>query len=103
MHCAHSAHALKLNRMPIRNTTTRWGSVAQTLHWVIVGLLITQFVLIYFEHDLPLSAHKVALLARHKSFGITILMLATIRLLWRWLNPAEPALPQHMPPYERIL
>ena len=88
--------------MPIRNTTLRWGALSQTLHWVIVALIITQFVLINFEHDLPLGAHKLALLAKHKSVGITILMLAALRLLWRACNPT-PLLPGTLKPYERFL
>jgi cytochrome b561 len=59
-------------------------------------------VVIRIAHDLPLGAEKIALLARHKSVGITILMLATLRLIWRWLNPV-PALPGTLKPYERFL
>ncbi len=88
--------------MPIRNTTARWGSLAQLFHWTIVVLIITQFVLIGIEKDLPLGVAKLATLARHKSVGITILGLAVLRLLWRWLNPTPP-LPNTLKPYERVL
>jgi len=44
----------------------------------------------------------LALLARHKSFGMTVLMLAVLRLLWRLKN-APPALPAGMRPIERVL
>jgi len=89
--------------MPIRNTTARWGGVSQTLHWLIVGLIITQYVLANLEHDLPLGGEKIALLARHKSVGITILMLAIVRLVWRALNRSSPALPATLKPYERVI
>ena len=62
--------------MPTRSTPTRYGAVAQLFHWVIVALIVTQFVLALTADDLPLGVHKLALLARHKSFGMTILMLA---------------------------
>jgi cytochrome b561 len=88
--------------MTIRNTTVRWGSLAQLLHWVIVALIITQFVLANLEGDLPLGMAKLAMLARHKSVGITILALAIIRLIWRWTNPT-PELPNTLRPYERVL
>ena len=42
---------------------------------------------------LPLGVHKLALLARHKSFGMTILMLAMLRLLWRLRHPPPPLPP----------
>jgi len=76
--------------MAIRNTVHRWGAVAQLLHWLIVALIITQFTLATLFDDLPPSARKLALLARHKSVGITILMLAVLRLLWRSTNPTPP-------------
>jgi cytochrome b561 len=88
--------------MPIRNTTARWGAIAQLFHWVIVALIITQFVLINIEGNLPLGLQKLIWLARHKSVGITILGLAILRLIWRWMNPT-PGLPDTLKPYERVL
>ncbi|MEP7246841.1 MAG: cytochrome b [Gammaproteobacteria bacterium] len=88
--------------MTIRNTTVRWGSAAQLLHWAIVALIITQFVLANMSNHLPLGMAKLAVLARHKSVGITILGLAILRLLWRWVNPT-PGLPNTLKPYERVL
>jgi cytochrome b561 len=88
--------------MPNRTTPTRYGAVAQTFHWLIAALIVTQFVLAYMADDLPLGAHKLALFARHKSFGMTVLMLAVLRLLWRLKNP-PPELPPGMTPLERML
>src|ERR1700734_1689829 len=88
--------------MPNQSSPTRYSAVAQTFHWVIAALIVTQFVLANLEDDLPIGAHKLALLARHKSFGMTILMLAILRLLWRLKNP-PPELPAGMSPLERIL
>jgi cytochrome b561 len=88
--------------MPIRTTSGRYTAVAQGLHWLIAGLIVTQFVLAIAADDLPLGAHKLALLARHKSFGMTVLMLAALRLLWRLKN-SPPDLPSGMTPLERVL
>jgi cytochrome b561 len=65
-------------------------------------LLIVQVTLASIADDLPLGMKKLAMLARHKSVGITILGLAIVRLLWRWLNPT-PSLPDTLKPYERTL
>ena len=81
---------------------SRWGAVAQLLHWSIVILVITQFVLGRLADELPLGMHKLAILARHKSIGITIFMLAMVRLSWRFSNPAPP-LPTTLKPYEQRL
>jgi cytochrome b561 len=88
--------------MPTQQTSTRYTAVAQWLHWIIAALIVTQFALAWSADDLPLGAHKLALLARHKSFGMTILMLAIVRLSWRFANPA-PQLPDRMTPAERLL
>lgn len=88
--------------MAIRNTTHRWGAIAQLLHWLIVALIITQFTLATLFDDLPPGARKLSLLARHKSVGITILMLAVVRLAWRSANPTPP-LPATLRPWERML
>ena len=83
-------------------TPARYTAVAQLLHWVVAGLIVTQFTLAWMAEDLPLGLHKLVLLARHKSFGMTVLMLAIVRLLWR-LWHAPPALPAGMTPVERFL
>ncbi|HEY3786609.1 MAG TPA: cytochrome b [Steroidobacteraceae bacterium] len=88
--------------MTLRNTTSRWGGIAQFLHWLIVALIITQVILANIAMDLPIGVRKLAMFARHKSFGLTILALAVIRLLWRWTNPTPP-LPNDLKPYERTL
>ncbi len=80
---------------------TRYSAPAQLLHWVIAALIVVQFALAWSAEDLPLGMHKLALLARHKSVGMTVLMLAIVRLLWRWSHPA-PALPELMKPIERL-
>jgi cytochrome b561 len=88
--------------MPIRNSTTRYGAIAQLLHWLIVALLVVQVTTALIADDLPLGVQKLLMLGRHKSFGMTILGLAVLRLVWRLANPT-PALPSTLKPYERRL
>jgi len=80
----------------------RYGAAAKFLHWFIAALIVVQFSLAWTADDLPLGARKLGLLAWHKSFGMTILMLAIVRLLWR-LGHAPPPLPAGMSPLERTL
>jgi cytochrome b561 len=86
--------------MPNRTEPARYSVPAQLFHWVIAALIVTQFVLARLQEDLPLGARKLAILARHKSVGMTILMLAILRLAWRLWHPAPP-LPPKMRPFER--
>jgi len=86
--------------MPARNTRDRYGTVAQTLHWLVVAMLIVQFTLAYVAKNLPLGPDKLGTLARHKSVGITILAVAVLRLAWRSFNPPPPLPP--MPQWQAI-
>lgn len=88
--------------MQFRNTETRFGAVAQFFHWAIVALIITQYVLAQIFEDMPLGMAKIKMIGNHKAVGMTILMLAVLRLIWRWMNPV-PALPGTLKPYERRL
>jgi cytochrome b561 len=88
--------------MPTDASASRYTPVAQAIHWIVAALIVTQFTLAWMADDLPLGLHKLALLARHKSFGMTVLMLAVLRLLWRLFN-APPPLPAGMSKLERWL
>jgi cytochrome b561 len=88
--------------MPNQSAPSRYSAVAQAFHWIIAALIVTQFTLAWRADDLPLGMHKLALLARHKSFGMTILMLAVLRLTWRLFN-RPPELPSHMSKMEMRL
>lgn len=82
--------------MPARNTSLRYGSVAQFLHWSVVLLLVAQVTLGKIAHELPAGLERLVVMSRHKSLGITILGIALLRLAWRWLDapPAPPPMPR---------
>ncbi|MDP9196419.1 MAG: cytochrome b [Pseudomonadota bacterium] len=83
--------------MPWRNTQNQWGVVAKALHWTIF-LLVCALVPVGFvmaglgPEDLSL---KFRLYQLHKSTGLLVLAVVTLRLLWRAGNRA-PALPVAM-------
>jgi cytochrome b561 len=87
--------------MTFRNTNRSWGSLTKALHWVIVILIINQWWIAERAEELKGLA-KLQTLGLHKSFGMTILMLAIVRLLWRWMNPV-PDLSAETKPWERVL
>lgn len=87
--------------MHLRNTETGFGLVAQLLHWLIAALVLCQFVLAQLAANASLFERLVAL-ARHKSVGMTILILAIIRLLWKSMNPRPSTLPE-LPRYQRLI
>ena len=67
----------------IRNSKERWGQVSIALHWLTALLVIGLAVVGLVMTELPNSALKVQIYALHKSFGLTVLALAALRLLWR--------------------
>jgi len=73
--------------MTFRNTTRYWGVLSKALHWIIVLLIINQWWIAGRAESLPLGTAKLQAIGLHKSFGMTILALAILRLVWRWLNP----------------
>jgi len=86
--------------MQIKNSSERYGAIAQLLHWTIVGLIVTQFVLASQAEDTASLLQKAKILTTHKSVGLTIFMLAIVRLGWRWANPV-PTMPSTVPSWQR--
>jgi cytochrome b561 len=87
-----------------RAQITRYSGVAITLHWLIALLLIGQLAGGFYMHGLPREQAelKFELYQLHKSFGITILLLTLLRILWR-LTHTPPPLPDRMPEWEKFL
>ncbi len=78
--------------MPARSTATAWGAVTRLFHWGMLLLFVGIISVGYYMTDLPLGPKKLKIYALHKSIGLTLLGLATLRLLWR-LGERRPALP----------
>lgn len=93
--------------MQLTNSTSRFGPVAQGLHWLIAALIIVQYFLAELAEeagaarrtDPSAALDQLMLMARHKSFGITILALAVLRLSWRAVNQPPPW-PAAMPSWQ---
>ncbi|MEM7023673.1 MAG: cytochrome b [Pseudomonadota bacterium] len=83
-----------------RTGIVRYGGVAQAFHWLIAALIFIMIALGYYMEDLPLGTRKLELYQLHKSIGISIALLALLRLAWRFMHPPPP-LPDTMKPWER--
>jgi cytochrome b561 len=86
----------------LRNTADSWGAAARGLHWLIAALILAQFVIGNIADEMKLTPAKLDLFVWHKSIGITVLLLAVLRLAWRMGNP-PPLPPPGMPGWERRL
>jgi len=86
--------------MSWRNSDLAWGRTAQLLHWTIALLIIGLVVVGVLMQELPNSPFKLKVYAWHKSFGITVLALVVLRLLWRLID-RRPAYPSSMPRWQQ--
>jgi cytochrome b561 len=79
----------------------RYTTTAIALHWLVALLIVGAFTLGLVMTDIPgFSPAKLRYFAWHKWAGVTVLLLATLRLLWRLKN-RPPALPPGMPAWQR--
>jgi len=88
--------------MGLRNTTTEWGSLAKALHWLIaIGL----FAIIYLgleQAGMESGDERSRIRFIHASIATGLLLLMTIRIIWRFMNDT-PAHPDGNSPAQRII
>jgi cytochrome b561 len=66
-----------------------YGTTAKVFHWLIVALLSVQYPLGWFMPEVHRGMKPSDALTFHVSFGITILALIVLRLLWRIAIPSR--------------
>lgn len=73
--------------------TASYTGTAKTLHWLIVALLIAQFIFAWTMPDIGRNTPVTTLISLHFTFGVVILGVAVIRLLFRFARgvPAPEA------------
>ncbi|WP_295923578.1 cytochrome b [uncultured Xanthomonas sp.] len=79
--------------MSARNTPDRWGSVSQTLHWLIAALILLLGVVGLSMGELPKTPKYFWVYTAHKSLGLTVLALVIVRLGWRLYAGAPKPVP----------
>lgn len=85
-----------------RNTNEQYGGVAKIFHWVIALLAIGMLCVGLYMTGLDRGPQKLQIYGLHKSFGIAILALVSMRLLWRVMNAHPLPLANHQK-WEKVL
>lgn len=85
--------------MNLLNTRLQYGLISRALHWIIVLSILAQWLLAEVDEDSGPVYGGFDALMLHQSIGLTVLLLAIVRLAWRFLN-VTPAWPADMNPYE---
>ena len=83
--------------MVLKSDATHWGSLAKFFHWTVVLLILVQATVGLVMVDLPKRPNVIPVFSFHKSLGLTILLFAILRLVWRAFDrrPQEPATMPH--------
>jgi cytochrome b561 len=66
-------------------TQPGYGTVAKSLHWLIVVLLIAQLAVAWTMPEIHRGTQPETLINLHLSLGLLILAVAIIRLIWRFI------------------
>ena len=82
---------------PPTTAQQRYTAVAIALHWAIALMILGLIAVGWIMEAMPggPGSPKTAIIQLHKSFGITVLLLTIVRIVWRLMNPPppEPAMP----------
>ena len=79
----------------------RYTATAKWLHWLVAALIVANLALGLWMVGLPgITPTKLRAFNWHKWVGVTVFVLASVRLLWR-LGHAPPPLPASMRGWER--
>ena len=82
------------------NPNSRYTMTAVRLHWLVALLIFAALPLGLYMSDLPLSPLKLKLISYHKWLGVTVFLLAILRLAWR-VGHTPPPLPASMPGWQK--
>ncbi len=82
-------------------TGLQYGTTAKTFHWLIVPLLIAQYLIGWLMPDIHGRMKPGAAMTWHVSIGTTILGLMLFRLAWRLTHPVAPE--SSLLAYQRIM
>jgi len=81
-------------------TSAAYTKTAVALHWLIAVLIIGAFALGWIMTDMAVSPLKLRMFNWHKWVGVSVLLLAIVRSVWRLTHPAPPFLP--MPAWQKF-
>lgn len=83
-------------------TAGTYSSTSRWLHWSMAILILCLIAAGLIMVELPGGALKNNTYELHKSFGITVFVLAVLRVLWR-ASQGFPALPASVPGWQQGL
>ena len=78
----------------------QYGTTAKLFHWLIVALLVVQYLIGWLMPDIHRGMKPGAAMTFHVSFGLLILILIVLRFAWRLTHPVAPE--SSLPRWQRL-
>lgn len=88
--------------MPTKSTSDHYGSVAVTIHWLGVLLIIASLGSGFFAAGTKDLAAKAQILGTHAPIGFAILLLTLARIGWWWFADRKPDSVSGMPKWQDL-
>lgn len=85
----------------LENRVKSYSTGSKVFHWLIAVIVIFMLAFSFFLGDLQNSVKPTAYMI-HKSFGLTVLGLMILRVIWI-IKSGRPKLPSHIPFAEKLL
>src|SRR6266705_6165773 len=76
------------------------GTTAKLFHWMIVALLVVQYLIGWLMPDIHRGMKPGAAMTFHVSFGLLVLILIVLRFAWRLIHPVAPG--SSLSPWQRL-
>lgn len=87
--------------MSQKKEVTEYSAGSKLMHWIIALLLILMLLGGFFLDDVP-DQYAPTVYMLHKSFGLSILALMLLRVIWI-IRTGKPALPPSVPLWQKFL
>jgi cytochrome b561 len=88
-----------LSRTEELNMKEGYTPVAKLLHWLVVVLLFSQYVVAWNLPHMGRDTVPNTVINLHFSLGVLIFLVLIVRLAWRWTHP-EPAPDDGLSPWQ---
>ena len=87
--------------VPQPDRIVRYDNGAVLLHWLTAALVLAQIYVGVTFHEMDRGPARSEWFEWHKTIGVTILILALVRLGWRLMHKPPP-FPPELPRWERL-
>lgn len=81
--------------MGLKNTKDSYGLISKAFHWLTALIILALIVVGLYMGSIPYGPFKLEIYALHKSFGILVLWLVGLRIIWKLLTTKPEAHPNH--------